>query len=185
MKKIILVFVLSLIMFIPKTNAIVTSSSSLDDVKIYLFCEESSKCDSAKEWVKNIESEYIRVGFKYIDVKKEKDITSSVKKSLKIRKNSLPLFVIGTNYFLGFNDNIKDEIRNAISAYEKEEEFCDIVYKIQNKENTKDCIEQNKNIYEVKKNKVNVITILIIVSSLIIIVIAILFINKKYLKRTL
>ena len=183
MKKILITFILSFILFIPKTNAIVTSSSSLDDVKIYLFCDDSSKCENAKKWIKDLESEYVRVGYKYFNVKEDKSITNNVKKSLKIRKNSLPLIVIGTNYFLGFNDNIKDEIRNAISAYEKVDEFCDITYKLENKKSIKNCIEQNENIYSVKESKFNFNIVLFIVIPIVIIILIILLLKRKKINK--
>ena len=100
-----------------------------------------------------------------------------IKKELKIGKNNTPITIVGSTYFVGFNEETKNNIKDAITAYDNADEYGDIVEKTKNNEDVKDLIKQNNQIYKQPK-KTNIFLVVLIV--LVLIIIILLF--MKYIK---
>lgn len=181
-KRLFIFFLLIYLCFPVVSNALATNSSS-DNVKVSLFYQDNCKeCDSAKEFLDNYRKDNYRLNTEYINIDDNKELNNKVKDLFSIKKDSVPLIVIGSNYFVGFNDNIKEELTSAIKAYEEKEEYCDVVSKLKNGEDTKDCINQNKDIYKQKNTSgVNISTIIKVVTVCILValVIGVVFIFMK------
>lgn len=146
MKKfLLLLFLLMFLNFPINSNAIATNSSY--SVKVYFFCNEKNKdCDKAKEWLEEYQKDNF-INVDYLNIDNNKELYNTTRESLKIKNNQMPFIIIGSNYFIGFNNKVKENLTKAIQAYEKADDYCDIVLKIQNKDNVKECIKANKKIY--------------------------------------
>lgn len=148
MKKILFMIFLLVIICFPNIVKAIATNSSYNNIKIYFFYQDNCKeCDTGKQWLEEELKDNDRVRVEYIKIDDNKELTKKTKDVLKIERENIPLIIIGTNYFLGFNNKIKDNLTNAIKSYENVEIYCDVVSKIQNNEDTKDCIIQNKDIY--------------------------------------
>lgn len=182
-KRLFILFILMYLCFPIVSNAIATNSSDISYIRIYLFSNNKCKeCDSAKEFLDNYRKDNYRLNTEYINIDDNKELNNKVKDLFSIKKDSVPLIVIGSNYFIGFNDNIKEELTSAIKAYEEKEEYCDVVSKLKNGEDTKDCINQNKDIYKQKNTSgVSISTIIKVVTVCILValVIGVVFIFMK------
>ncbi len=177
MKKLLFTLILLIFLSFPMyAKAIATNS--LYDANIYLFYEDDCKeCDDAKDWLQEYLKDKNLVRLDYINIDENKELLSKVKESLNTRKDKLPLILIGTNYFIGFSDNDKNNITNAISSYQNSDSYCDIVYKIRNDEDIKECINQNNGIYNIKTKNTK---LYIIISILLVVIIsAVIYIIKR------
>ena len=159
-----------------KSQAVVTNSSY--SVKVYFFYENDCKdCDKAQEWLEDYKKESF-IDVEYINIAANDELYNKITKSLSIKKNKIPLIIIGSNYFTEFN-NSKEEITKAIKSYEKVESYCDTVSKVRKKENIKDCLNQNKDIYNEQSKISESIKVIIIIISVCLILTASLIIQKK------
>ncbi len=147
MKKLSILFIILTIIVLP-VQAVVTNSSYTDSKAIvYFFYEEKcEQCDQEKAWLEEYVNKDNTISLEYIDTSVEKDLLNKIYDNLKINKKEMPLVVVGSSYFVGFNDNSKKEIKKAIEAY-KEKEHCNLINKIRNNEDIKECLTENKNIY--------------------------------------
>lgn len=184
MKRVIFVAVFLFLLSIPiVSNAAIASSSSLNDIKVYVISNDECKnCDSEKEWLKEIRSEYVRLSIYDIDINSDEELVKKVKELLSIQTDNVPITIIGTNYFIGFDDNLKEQIKTAISSYYEKDNYCDIITKLQNNEDTKGCIKLNEGIYNQASNSSSLVLkvlIPIVIVSIIIVTIVILRNKKK------
>ena len=179
MKKLLLILLIMMYLFFPVVSKALVTNSFYNNINIYFFYEGKCKeCDEGKKWLDNKLKENNRVKVEYIKINNNKDLNNDVRKALNIKKDKTPLIVIGSNYFIGFNNNIKNDLENAIKSYEDEEDFCDIVSRIKNNESTKECFKQNEGIYK-KSNISNIFYILLGAIICIILAISIVLIRKK------
>lgn len=177
MRKILLVIMLTFLSFPIVSYGLATNSSSYTIIRIYLLANDKCKeCDEITEWLDDYKKEDYRISWEYV---KDKNIIKEFKNTLNIKKNKLPLIVIGSNYFEGFDKKVKEDLTEAIKEYEKVEDYCDLGTKIQNKEDTKDCLKQNEGIYKQKEN--NSILTKVIIGGIVVLIIGVLgfFIGKK------
>lgn len=180
MKKRLLICFLLIYLCIPiAARAIATNSSDdINYVKIYYFTSDNCvECDKGKEWLENYQKEDNRISIEYIN---DNDLNNQVKNVFNIKEDNMPLITIGSNYFIGFNDKVEKDLKEAIKSYEEKEEYCDVVSKVRNGEDTKDCIKQNKDIYkqENTSNSSNTIKF-VIIGVIIVLIIGAVFILKK------
>ncbi len=169
MKRILFAFFLLTFLCFPSTSKALATNSSLDNLKVYFFYEENCKeCDKGKTWLDNYLKDNNRVIAEYIKVSDNKELNSKIKDKLNIKKDDVPLFVIGSNYFIGFNNRVKSNLTEAIKSYENSSSYCDAVLKIQNDEDIKDCTEKNKNIYHENISAIAVIIIILIIIGIIV-----------------
>ncbi len=129
MKKIItyLIIVFSLL-FIP------TVINAEEEVNLYLFhSQDCSHCASERQWLDSIKNEYEYLNIYEYEVTRNKD-NSELHEKVKMRLSStsqyVPFTVIGEQYWIGWNENNKDKIIEAIENYDHSKR--DIVYEVIN-----------------------------------------------------
>ncbi len=174
MNKLLSIIIIFIILIIPiNVNAVV--SNSFYNIKINVFYKDNCKeCEEEKEWIEDYkEDKFINV--EYINIKDNEKLYNEIKESLKIKKDNVPLVIIGSNYFLGFNDRIKGNLIEAIKAYEESKDYCDVVTKIKNKEDIKECLKVNKNIY---KDNIFISVIIMIIAIIVLVIVGRLVVKK-------
>ena len=148
MKKIMTIMIF-MILIIPFTVKAIATNSSYTDIEVYFFYEDNcEECDKAKEWLETEFKEDYRVRIEYLKTEENKELNDKVHESLKIKKNKYPLMIVGSDTFIGFNEKTKNNLKEAIHSYEEVDDFCDVVSKIRNDEDIKECLNQNKDIYK-------------------------------------
>ena len=183
MKKVFFISIfLILICFTGVSNAIVTNSSTYSNVKAYvLYNEENDLFKEQKEWLdKNLD-----IRKEYINTNENNELYQKIKDVLKIKKDKFPLIIIGSSYFVNFDDKVQNNIKEAEKAYKNAKEYGDIVEKLKNNEDVKEVIKQNEKIYK-NKNTFNVIikVVIIVIAVLLVIVILNILLKKKLNKTT-
>lgn len=144
-KKILFVFVIAFL-FIPFVNA----NNKGEDVTIYLFHSDSCPhCKSEKEFLSTLEG----VEIKQYEVSTYSKLLTKVRDKLDINVSSVPITIIGSDYVIGYNDEIKSQIEDMLDAYNKQE-HCDVVELIIENRDISECLETNKGIYSESDEKV-------------------------------
>ena len=146
MKKLLFMFFLLMFLCFPiKSNAVVTNSSY--SVKVNVFLKNDCKdCEKEKDWLEEYRRESF-VDIEYINMDDNNELYDKIQKALSIKNNKTPLVIIGSNYFVGFDKNTKEELTNAIKSYEEIDNYCNTVSIVRKNEDIKDCINKNKGIY--------------------------------------
>ena len=112
--KAILIIFLSTFFFLPNIVA-------KEPVEVHLFY--SSECTFCTQEIKFLDElvdkhdNLIISKYEVFNSNNEIDLFNQVRKVLDIDKTNIPLTVIGTNHYLGFNDNIGRRIDQAINYY--------------------------------------------------------------------
>ena len=139
-KRFLFIFILTLL-FMPFCNVF-----AKEDVTIYLFYSSSCPhCKSEKEYLATLED----IEIKQYEVGTYSKLLTKVNNKLGIKESYVPITIIGSDYVIGYSDEIKSQIDGMIDAYSKKE-HCDIVDLIIENKDTSKCFEMNKGIY--KKN---------------------------------
>lgn len=145
-KKVLFIFILSFF-FIPCINA---ESSKISDITIYLFHSNSCPhCKKEKEFLSTLKD----VKVKKYEISDNYEFLEKVRIELDIKESSVPLTIIGSDYIIGYNDEIKSQILDMIEDYRKED-HCDVVDLIIDDKDIKKCLETNKGIYNKSDQKV-------------------------------
>mgnify|MGYP004522970817 CR=1 FL=1 len=101
-------------LFLPNVNA-------LENVKLYLFYNyDCPHCADEKVYLKELEEEYDNLEIIKYEVKKDEENKELLSEFLKQQGwdiNAVPLTIISTNYFIGYNDDIGTKIRCAVNYY--------------------------------------------------------------------
>lgn len=124
MKKIkyIFLFILSFLFILPSINA-----EEKKQVNVYLFHSNTcSHCKAETEFLNEIQKEYenLKINLYEInDVKENKELMINIKEKLNIDSPMVPFTVIGDYYYIGYNDGVKDGIKNLIEKYTSEEQY--------------------------------------------------------------
>lgn len=124
MKKIkyIFLFILSFLFILPSINA-----EERKQVNVYLFHSNTcSHCKAEIEFLNEIQKEYenLKINLYEInDVKENKELMINIKEKLNIDSPMVPFTVIGDYYYIGYNDGVKDGIKNLIEKYTSEEQY--------------------------------------------------------------
>ena len=140
MKKIYLIFTL-LFLFIPVINA--------KEITVYLFHSDSCPhCKSEREYLKTISN----IDVKEYEVSKYSKLLTKVTDKLNINSSSVPITIIGSDYKIGFNDEIKNDIKDMIDSYSKSD-YCDVVDLIIKNKDIEKCLDANKGIYNISNKK--------------------------------
>ena len=180
MKKRIYFGILFILLCIPiKTKALATNAT-YNAVNLYYFCEkENSECENGREWLEQELKTTIQIDIHTIEIEENQELYDKVKKSLKVKTKKLPFIVIGTNSFAGLSTTNKEHLKEAVSSYLEANEVCDIVSKVKNEEDVKNCIKQNKGIYQSSKSvfywSISLIGIVLVIGI-------VLMVRKKKLK---
>ena len=147
MKRIkLLIITILLLLFIPNVNA--------KEIKLYLFHQSTCPhCREERAYLETIKDKYTDLNIIEYEINTNKmnyDFLEKVLKETKIVSNSVPFTMIGNNYYVGFDDGIKDEIEATINKYLKDDSnYIDVIAKIKNKEDISD-IKYNVDINEEK-----------------------------------
>lgn len=83
----------------------------------FLYTTGCPHCIKAKPFVESLRDKYPQVEFRLLEVtgsEENKYIYYAKVKKLGITSNGVPLFVIGKNYRMGFNDSLKSGIEEMI-----------------------------------------------------------------------
>jgi thiol-disulfide isomerase/thioredoxin len=124
MKKIkyIFLFILSFLFILLSINA-----EEKKQVNVYLFHSNTcSHCKAEIEFLNEIQKEYenLKINLYEInDVKENKELMINIKEKLNIDSPMVPFTVIGDYYYIGYNDGVKDGIKNLIEKYTSEEQY--------------------------------------------------------------
>lgn len=176
----ILIFLLCL--FPLTINAAVATSVDKRDLNIHLFISsDCQSCEEIKKYVEEKHKEDSRIILNEINVEEEKDVYTNTRKLLNFKDNKYPLIIIGSNYFYKLDRKKLDKV---IESYLKNDDYCDLVYRIKSNLNTDDCLELNKNIYKNDNNNLIIIigiAVIIIITGLIIL--KVVKIKRGYSKR--
>ena len=146
LKKIIFIFILSFL-FIPFISA---QEKTDKDITIYLFYSSSCPhCKKEKEFLSTLDD----INIKQYEVSDNYDILNKVKEKMGIDVSLVPITIIGSDYVIGYSDEIKNQILSMIESYEKNN-YCDVVDLIIKNKNINKCMEINKGIYKSSDEKV-------------------------------
>ena len=124
MKKIkyIFLFILSFLFILPSINA-----EEKKQVNVYLFHSNTcSHCKAEIEFLNEIQKEYenLKINLYEINnVKENKELMINIKEKLNVDSPMVPFTVIGDYYYIGYNDGVKDGIKNLIEKYTSEEQY--------------------------------------------------------------
>ncbi len=159
-KQFVILFLITFLCMPVVSYAVAANSSFFAKNKIYmLYDKDCKKCDKEKDILEKNYKDDDNVSIQYININDNKELVKEIKKNLNINNDKLPITIIGTTYFTGFNNRVMNNITKAVNAYDKEDNYCDIVNSINNKDDIKKCFKDNKGIY---KNNSTIIIIGII-----------------------
>lgn len=133
-----LFLIISLFIFIPSVSA--------KEAVVYFFHSDTCPhCAREKEYLKEIEDD---VTIKSYEVSRYSNLNKKVRTRLNITDSSVPLTIVGSDYIIGYSEDLKEEINNLINSYD-DKDYCDAVKLIidnKNQDKIEKCIEKNKNI---------------------------------------
>lgn len=140
MKK-FLFLIVSLFVFVPCVFA--------SDVKVYLFHSDSCPhCKSEREFLSTLDN----VDVKMYEIGTYSKLLNNVRINLNIKENSVPITIIGSDYVIGYSEDIKNQILDMIDSYSKKD-HCDVVENIIENKDISECVNQNTGIYTSSENK--------------------------------
>lgn len=150
MKKILVIIMLLMLFNI-------YSVSAKERVNLYLFHgRECPHCNEEIKYLNKIAKKYKNVNIKYYEVwhnKNNNELMNSVKNSFDINSKGVPLTIIGHYKFLGFSENTKKQIKQAIEdcSYDK----CIDAVKVNKKINIKKYLKVKNQVIEnrIKREK--------------------------------
>ncbi len=126
------------------TNTNSNSNEGKYVVNFYLFHSETcSHCQSEIRWLNSIEKDYPYLKVHYYEASKNVELYEKVKSELDISSDSVPLTIIGNDYYVGFSDAKGRKFLRIIKE-ESTKDRCDVVDAIINNKNVTECIEHNK-----------------------------------------
>ena len=178
MRKILFISIIILILlsFSVVSNAIVTNSSEYSNIKVYIFYnEENEVYQKEKKWL----DENVNIRKEYINTNENGELFTKIKDSLKIKNDNLPISVVGSTYFIEFDEKIQTNIEEAVKAYEKAEKYGDIVEKIRNSEDVKDIVKQNEKVYKQPNTANDFLNIIFVIIALFLVIFILRIILKK------
>ena len=134
MKKFLFI-IICLLSFIPFVSA--------KKVAINLFYSSTCPhCKAEKEFLATLDD----VEVKKYEVSAYPTLTREVMDNLNIKESSVPITIIGSDYIIGYSDEIKDDILDMIDSY-KSKDYCDVVDTTIDDGDIKSCLKKNKGIY--------------------------------------
>ena len=111
-----------------------------ENIDLYLFYSETCMhCKEEMQFLDSIKDQYPRLNLHYLESIKDKtnvNLVKAVKKGMKVNSPLLPFTVIGTNYYIGFNEDVKEKISQNIEKY-LNGDYTNVVEKVNNGESLK------------------------------------------------
>ena len=140
MKKFLFI-IICLLSFIPFVSA--------KKVAINLFYSSTCPhCKAEKEFLATLDD----VEVKKYEVSAYPTLTREVMDNLNIKESSVPITIIGSDYIIGYSDEVKDDILDMIESY-KSKNYCDIVDTTIDEEDIEKCLSKNKDIYKKSEDR--------------------------------
>ena len=174
-KTLFALFVLAFFSFPLITQAIVTNAS-YDYKTLYYFCDDSTICEDTKNWLNDTLKDDNKIKTVYLDSNTESELLTKVRKELEIKKDNLPLIIVGSDYVSGFNKKAQKKIVKLIKAYESENEYCDAILEIKSDRDIHECLLKNTGIYG---NSNNYIMPTFLITATLSVVIALIIYTKQ------
>lgn len=126
------------------------------EINLYLFYGDGCPhCAKEKEYFEELKTKYDDLHITQYEVwydENNQELLSKVKETLNSTSNYVPYTVIGDKYFIGFNDNTKLQIENAIDDC-LQNECIDVVGKVEKGEEVN--LDQNKGETEIIEESEN------------------------------
>ena len=156
MKKFIYTLIIVLMLLPITTQALATNADDYEQLEVFVFTKKNcSECDEVKEYLDDYLKDKVNLKVTYLDSKDNKDTIKSLKKELDIKQNKYPLIVVGSNYLVGYDNEVKDNLNDTISAYQDNNVYCNLVNKIESDEDLTNCKLNNKDIIKQVEYKSN------------------------------
>lgn len=103
----------------------ISNVSAKENVKLYLFYNyDCPHCAEEKVYLSQLEEEYDNLEIIKYEVKQNeenRELLSNFLENKDWEVRGVPLTIIGTNYFVGYNDDIGNKIRCAVNYYSDNE----------------------------------------------------------------
>lgn len=144
MKKILLWLILTITLLFPMViNA--------EEINLYLFhSQDCTHCQSERKWLESIKDKYDNLNIYEYEITRNSDnsaLLDKVKERLSSTSNYVPYTVIGEQHWIGWNEDNKAKITEAIENYDfsKRDIVNEVINNIDGEKigNTEDSIENN------------------------------------------
>ena len=127
--------ILFLVLFIP-----FSTKADEDKIRLYLFHQNGCPhCEAELEFLESIEDDYPRLEIVKYEVSENAmnySLYNKVMKKTRIYENGVPFTMIGTDYFIGFDEDTgtDKEIKKSIEKFLKSDNYKDIISMVKNDE---------------------------------------------------
>lgn len=115
MKKFLLWLILTISIFFP-------TMIKAEEINLYLFhSQDCTHCQSERKWLDSIKDEYENLNIYEYEITRNSEnseLLDKVKDRLSSTSNYVPYTVIGEQHFIGWNENNKEKIIEAIENYD-------------------------------------------------------------------
>lgn len=144
MKKILLWLILTITLLFPM-------AINAEEINLYLFhSQDCTHCQSERKWLESIEDKYDNLNIYEYEITRNSDnsaLLDKIKERLSSTSNYVPYTVIGEQHWIGWNEDNKAKITEAIENYDfsKRDIVNEVINNIDGEKigNTEDSIENN------------------------------------------
>lgn len=144
MKKILLWLILTITLLFPM-------AINAEEINLYLFhSQDCTHCQSERKWLESIKDKYDNLNIYEYEITRNSDnsaLLDKVKERLSSTSNYVPYTVIGEQHWIGWNEDNKAKITEAIENYDfsKRDVVNEVINNIDGEKigNTEDSIENN------------------------------------------
>lgn len=144
MKKILLWLILTITLLFPM-------AINAEEINLYLFhSQDCTHCQSERKWLESIKDKYDNLNIYEYEITRNSDnsaLLDKVKERLSSTSNYVPYTVIGEQHWIGWNEDNKAKITEAIENYDfsKRDIVNEVINNIDGEKigNTEDSIENN------------------------------------------
>lgn len=144
MKKILLWLILTITLLFPM-------AINAEEINLYLFhSQDCTHCQSERKWLESIKDKYDNLNIYEYEITRNSDnsaLLDKVKERLSSTSNYVPYTVIGEQHWIGWNEDNKTKITEAIENYDfsKRDIVNEVINNIDGGKigNTDDSIENN------------------------------------------
>lgn len=137
--KSLFITLLFLVLFIP-----FNIKADENEIRLYLFHQNGCPhCEAELEFLESIEDDYPTLEIIKYEVSSNAmnySLYSKVMRKTGINENGVPFTMIGTDYFVGFDENTgsDEEIKKSIEKFLKSDNYKDIISMVKNDEDLSD-----------------------------------------------
>ena len=144
MKKILLWLILTITLLFPM-------AINAEEINLYLFhSQDCTHCQSERKWLESIKDKYDNLNIYEYEITRNSDnsaLLDKVKERLSSTSNYVPYTVIGEQHWIGWNEDNKAKITEAIENYDfsKRDIVNEVINNVDGEKigNTEDSIENN------------------------------------------